>query len=79
MKKLIKIHDDEYVIIDDIELTEGVEGNYYFNIYDNKIWKYKPSPCPLPYWGNIATLRKITHCTYFLNDDIETITFIKYL
>ena len=39
------------------------EGDWCFNSHDNQIWKYKPSPCPLPYWGNKDTLTKIIATT----------------
>lgn len=38
-------------------------GDWCLNSYDNQIWKYKPSPCPLPYWGNKDTLTKIIATT----------------
>jgi hypothetical protein len=40
-----------------------VEGDWCINSYDNQIWQYKPSPCPMPYWGNKNTLRKIIATT----------------
>lgn len=39
------------------------EGDWCFNSFDNQIWKYKSSPCPLPYWGNKDTLTKIIATT----------------
>ena len=66
MNKLIKLKDDNYIIIDDSELTDAIPGEYYFNTYDINIWKYLPSPCPMPYWGNPITLRKIIECTFEL-------------
>lgn len=39
------------------------EGDWCINSYDNQIWKYKLSPCPLPYWGNKDTLTKIIATT----------------
>lgn len=39
------------------------EGNWCINSYDNRIWKYKLIPCPLPYWGNKDTLTKIIATT----------------
>lgn len=39
------------------------EGDWCINSYDNTVWKYKPSPCPLPYWGNKDTLVKIIATT----------------
>lgn len=69
MNKLIKLKDDNYIIINDTELTDAIPGEFYFNTYDNHIWKYMPTPCPLPYWGNITTLRKIIECTFTLYVD----------
>lgn len=39
------------------------EGDWCINSYDNRTWKYEPSPCPLPYWGNKDTLTKIIATT----------------
>lgn len=39
------------------------EGDWCFNSYDNSVWKYKPTPCPMPYWGNLDTLTKIVAST----------------
>lgn len=49
----------EWYVLDKKAPTEGVFDKKYFNTYDNKIWTYRPSPCPLPYWGNLETLREI--------------------
>ena len=74
MNKLIKLNNGNYIIIDDTELVEAIPGEFYFNTYDNHIWKYMPTPCPMPYWGNPSTLRKIIHSSLYLNDDIEIFT-----
>lgn len=39
------------------------DGDWCINSYDNQIWQYRPSPCPLPYWGNLETLTKIIATT----------------
>lgn len=39
------------------------DGDMCINSFDNKIWRYKTIPCPLPYWGNKKTLKKIIAST----------------
>lgn len=34
-------------------------GDKCYNSYDSRIWEYRDSPCPMPYWGNKDTLKKI--------------------
>ena len=31
--------------------------------YNNSVWKFKEAPCPLPYWGNKKTCKKIIAST----------------
>lgn len=38
-------------------------GDLCFNSYDNRIWEYQPIPCPIPYWGNLNTLKKLEATT----------------
>lgn len=46
-------------VINDEPLIKSIGVNYYFNTYDNRFWQYSPAPCPLPWWGNLETLREI--------------------
>lgn len=55
---LVKPH--HIYIVSDEEIKEC---DWCFNSYDNRIWKYKSSPCPLPFWGNKYTLIKIIAST----------------
>jgi len=48
-----------YILSDEIPN----EGDWCLNSYDNQIWQYRTSPCPLPYWGNKDTLTKIIATT----------------
>jgi hypothetical protein len=41
-------------------VTEPVYDKEYYNTDADNVWKYRPNPCPFPYWGNIETLREIT-------------------
>jgi hypothetical protein len=38
-------------------------GDKCYNSYDGQIWEYRDSPCPMPYWGNKDTLKKIIATT----------------
>lgn len=42
-----------------ISEREIIDGDLCYNSFDNRIWQYKPTPCPMPYWGNKKTLKKI--------------------
>ena len=50
-------------ILSDEDIKEGVFDKVYFNTYDNSLWKYRPTPCALPYWGNLKTLKEIIATT----------------
>jgi len=78
-----------YILSDE----EPKSGDFCFNTYDNSIWQYKPSPCPMPYWGNAKTLIKIEASTDsdlrlseipkevlvgVCNNDIEVEFFLKH-
>jgi hypothetical protein len=39
-------------------------GDLCFNSYDKRVWIYQPIPCPMPYWGNLNTLKKIEAISY---------------
>ena len=55
----INLKDNKSILIDESEIKEGIVNKKYFNTYDNTIWIYQPSPCALPYWGNLETLKNI--------------------
>lgn len=40
---------DSHQYLSDEEIKDG---DMCINSFDNKIWRYKTIPCPLPYWGN---------------------------
>ena len=69
------------------EVTNPVIDKEYHNLYDGRIWKYRPSPCPMPFWANTGTLREIKqvplspddyelvmaggHCSHCADIDLE--------
>jgi hypothetical protein len=66
---------DEYIPIHLYILSDEdiVEGDWCINSYDNQVWQYMKVPCPMPYWGNKSTLRKIiatTDTSLFINKHI---------
>jgi hypothetical protein len=50
---------DLYFISD----REVKAGDKCYNLYDGGVWVYRPAPCPMPYWGNPKTLKKIEATT----------------
>ena len=40
-----------------------VDGDKVYVPFNNSIWEFKKSPCPMPYWGNPNSCWKITHCS----------------
>ncbi len=57
--KPITLADGHIVLISDEQVTVGVFDRLYFNTYDNRIWQYRPAPSPMPYWGNLKTLKEL--------------------
>ena len=58
--------------ISEEEITNPVVDKEYYNLYDGRVWKYRPSPCPMPFWANTKTLREIKQ-TPLATDDYEAV------
>lgn len=50
-------------ILSDEEIKEGDWVIPNDPEYGNRPWKYKPAPCPLPYWGSVGNCKKIIATT----------------
>ena len=55
-----------------------IDGDMVYVSLTNSIWEFRMAPCPLPYWGNPNSCKKITHCSnklknagYISTEDIQ--------
>jgi hypothetical protein len=66
----VRVYGFDYYIA---HIETPVDGKQYFNVWDDRVWTYKEKPCPMPYWGNLTTLREIIATTDTILPDLPEI------